>query len=551
MTDIGATLFGQTPGDRLNAVMQALQGNDTPRAIALAEEGLAAGQEHVLFLNLSAYRLEEAGDLNGALAQLRRALVLAPNDIMILTATGRTLSQLGRDTEALTCFDAAVSNEPRHAPAHHGRGLSQTMLGQTDDGRRSHMRAADLDPNYPDPLGSLADIALRDGKTDVARTLAERALALQPDQPAATMVLAAIEVKAGQRDEALQRARRLLATPLSPLHRAAAEQLVAEQLDAMDEPVEAFEAMTRASGLLRQVYSRQYDSPEVEGAIAMTRRMHAWFSSTSKADWGAASGGDGTAPDGRGHVFLVGFVRSGTTLLEQVLASNPAVTALEEQATLRAITSPWFDDDAGLERLRTMEAAEADRLRADYWRRVGEFGIDPKDKVFVDKAPLSTLWLPMVAKLFPQARVILAIRDPRDVVLSSFRHRFLINGLTWPFTDLVETAKFYDGLMSLADLYRDILPTPIYQHRHEDLIEDFDAEVGRICDFLGLEWTDAMRDFAETAKRRDVRTPSAEQVRRGLYREGMGRWRRYGPGVEPILPILAPWVERYGYDAEA
>ena len=171
MTDIGATLFGQTPGDRLNAVMQALQGNDTPRAIALAEEGLAAGQEHVLFLNLSAYRLEEAGDLNGALAQLRRALVLAPNDIMILTATGRTLSQLGRDTEALTCFDAAVSNEPRHAPAHHGRGLSQTMLGQTDDGRRSHMRAADLDPNYPDPLGSLADIALRCLKRRLSRVV--------------------------------------------------------------------------------------------------------------------------------------------------------------------------------------------------------------------------------------------------------------------------------------------------------------------------------------------------------------------------------------------
>jgi len=79
------------------------------------------------------------------------------------------------------------------------------------------------------------------------------------------------------------------------------------------------------------------------------------------------------------------------------------------------------------------------------------------------------------------------------------------------------------------------------------LVAVFDAEVGRVCDFIGLEWTDSLRDFAETAKRRDVRTPSAEQVRGGLSNAGVGRWRRYGPAVDMILPILAPWVEAYGY----
>ncbi|MDP9102435.1 MAG: sulfotransferase, partial [Pseudomonadota bacterium] len=435
---------------------------------------------------------------------------------------------------------------PRHAPAHHGRGLSLSVSGQEDEARRSHMRAADLDPNYPDPLGALADHAPKGRNPEAARTLAERALRLDPHQPAATLVLVSIDIEAGDREAGLNRVRALLARPLSPLHRAAAEQMEAELLEALGRLPEAFDSYIRAKAALRTTYSALYDNPKVETATAMCTRLLGSVSQTTASDWSPAPG-SGAAPGGRGHVFLVGFVRSGTTLLEQVLASHPLVTALEEQATLRALAAPFFETEAGLERLRTLGRAEADALRADYWRRVGEFGIDPAGKVFVDKAPLSTLWLPMVAKLFPEAKVILAIRDPRDVVLSSFKHRFVINALTWPFTDLMQTAQFYSGLMGLADLYRTLLPTPIYQHRHEDLIADFDAEVGLICEFLGLEWTEAMRDFTETAKQRDVRTPSAEQVRQPLNSSGMGRWRRYGPGVEPILPILAPWVERYGY----
>lgn len=530
-------------------VMQALNSGDTARAVTLADQALAAGEEDVLFLNLSAFGLEEAGALEEAKMRLRRALQLAPEDVLILTALGNVLSKLGLAEESLVYFNAALALNPRHAQAHHGRALAHSELGQEQEARQGHMRAADLDPNYPDPLGALADFALREGRQDAARQLATRALGLHPGLAPAAMVLATLEAKAGEHEAALMRLDALLGGNLPPLHRAAAEQLLGEELEATGRAEEALAAYVRANQNLRRIHGPIYALPEVETAVPLARRLAAYFEKADPADWAAAPG-DGMAPGGRGHVFLVGFVRSGTTLLEQVLASHPAVTALEEQATLRAMTDPFFDTEAGLERLRTLNGEEADALRADYWKRVRSFGIDPAGKVFVDKAPLSTLWLPMIAKLFPEAKVLLAIRDPRDVVLSSFKHRFLLNALAWPFTDLVETAEFYAALMELTSIYREKLPLALYQHRHEDLVRDFDAEVGRICDFLGLEWTDSLRDFAETAKRRDVRTPSKDQVRRGLYSEGMGRWRRYGSGAEPILPILQPWVERYGYEGE-
>jgi hypothetical protein len=241
-------------------------------------------------------------------------------------------------------------------------------------------------------------------------------------------------------------------------------------------------------------------------------------------------------------------VRSGTTLLEQVLASHPHVVALEEQPLLRAMGPPFFKDAAGLDRLSRLSAEEADALRADYWRRVRGFGAEPAGRVFVDKNPLDAIWLPLVAKLFPGAKVLFARRDPRDVVISSFRHQFAVNALTCAFTGLERTAEFYGEVMRLAEVYATRLSIDTYIHRHEDLVNDFDTEVRAICAFLGLEWTDAMRDFAETAKRRDIRTPSADQVRRGLSRDGLGRWRRFGPAVDPIMPILDPWVQAFGYN---
>lgn len=536
-----------TRTERFSAVTAALNRNETALAIMLAEQALAEGEEQPLYLNLSAFRLEQDGDFAGALAHLRRALEIEPRDVLVLTAVGRTLSMLGRDEEALDYFQAALSLHPRHAPAHHGLGLSLAATGQDVEARRAQMAAADLDPNFPDPLGSLADHAIRDEKYDVARTLAQRAVALDPGQPAAVLALAALDARDGLHAQALQRAEGLLATPLTPLHRAAAEQTFGEQLEALGRPEEAFGAFGRANGLLREVYRPIYDRDGVETSVPMTRRLRTWFAKERSEDWGAACGSEPSPA--KKHVFLVGFVRSGTTLLEQVLASHPDVVALEEKATLRAIAGPLFADAASLERARSLGPEEADALRRAYWASVREFGVEPSGKVFVDKAPLSTLWLPLVAKLFPEARVLFAVRDPRDVVLSAFKHRFLVNAMAWPFTDLVEAAEFYDGVMALGERYRSLLPTAVHQHRHEDLIADFDGEVGRICDFIGIDWTESMRDFAETARRRDVRTPSRDQVRAGLNASGVGRWRSYGPSVEPIMSILQPWVERHGYEA--
>jgi hypothetical protein len=160
------------------------------------------------------------------------------------------------------------------------------------------------------------------------------------------------------------------------------------------------------------------------------------------------------------------------------------------------------------------------------------------------------LKLPIIAKLFPGVKILFAQRDPRDVVLSCFRRPFQINAGMYQFVTLEGAVLFYDAIMQLFETYRRTLPLDVHVIRYESLVADFEGQTRAVCDFLGVDWREGLRDFADNAKDRQIRTPSAAQVREGLYATGAGQWRRYEKHLEPILPILKPWIDRFGYDPD-
>jgi hypothetical protein len=132
-------------------------------------------------------------------------------------------------------------------------------------------------------------------------------------------------------------------------------------------------------------------------------------------------------------------------------------------------------------------------------------------------------------------------------VLSCFRINFTPGAGTYAFSDLEETARHYDAMMRLVELCRERLPLDFHEVRYDRLVTDFEATVRAMAEFAGIEWTEDFHAFDRTARKRGVRTASATQVRRGLY-DGGGRWRRYQAQLAPVLPILAPWVERFGFE---
>jgi hypothetical protein len=225
------------------------------------------------------------------------------------------------------------------------------------------------------------------------------------------------------------------------------------------------------------------------------------------------------------------------------------VVTLEEQEALAEGVRRFLREPSDLTALARASEADLDAVRAAYWKDVRAAGCEPAGKVFIDRYPLNTLKLPLIARLFPDAKILFAVRDPRDVVWSCYRRRFQMSSPMYQFLTLDGAAAFYDATFAMKARLDEVLPLDQHVIRHEDLLADFEGEMRAICGFIGVEWREAMRDVAARTADRAIATPSTAQLARGLNSDGAGAWRRYAGPMGPALPILKPWIERFGYGA--
>ena len=535
----------------LETAMAALQRGDLQGASSIAEKAVSGGAEHPMLLNLGALALERAADFPTALAWLRRAVQLAPSDTAARNALGLCLQTLGQPDAALAEFDAVLALAPDLAPAHCNRGSALEALGELKAAEASHRRALELVPGHLGALVGLASLAGRFGDHAAARDLAERVLAAEPGYPPAVMILAAAEIALGAPRAAESRLRALLADPKpSPSEKAAAMSRLGDALDALDRTAGAFEAYAVAASDLRRLHAPRFAGRR--GALPTAESLAAHLERTPRRAWPGPRHISNRQGEPAAHVFLLGFARSATTLLEQALAGHDQVRVLSERETLLDATAEYLVGPEGLERLMTAGEAELKPHREAYWRRVREAGLDPSGGVLVDKHPFNSLRLPLIARMFPEARILFAVRDPRDVVLSCLRRRFDINPLTYELLTLDGCARLYSAAMRIAARTNELTRLRLRLVKHEQLATAFDDELVRVCEFLGIRPTAGMADFAARIRERGVNTPSAAQLARGLDAAAVGQWRRYAAQLEPVGPILAPWIERFGYgDAPA
>ncbi len=533
--------------ETLRLIDAAAQGGRLAEAAALADAAIADGLEHPLVFNLAALQLEQRGQAAEAERLLTRAVNIAPRDIGLRNALGLCLLRLERPAEALAQFEVLLELNPSLPYAHASHGNALLALGAIDEAEAGFHRSLAIDPNQGVALAGLAHIASRRGAYPEARAWAERALGMLPGFPDAVMSLAVAELGERKIGQAKQRIQSLLSdSRLAPLEHAYATGVLGDIFDAEDRTTEAFEAYTQCNAELRRIYAGRFGAES--SALDYVRSMTGYFERARPQTWTsrAPSGVNRSSP--RGHIFLLGFPRSGTTLLEVILEGHPDVTSVEEKESLIDSVREFMRRPGDLERLVQASPAALDSARAAYWRRVASTGVEVADKIFVDKHPLNTLKLPLIARLFPDAKIIFACRDPRDIVLSCFRHRFEMSAAIYELLTLDGAARYYDAVMQLAVRLTGLLPLDVCLVRHEDLVTEFAREMKRICAFLGVEWTPGMKDFAARTKKRGVLTPSTAQLVRGLNTEGLGQWRRYRTQMAPLLAVLDPWVKRFYYD---
>ena len=525
----------------------AARGGDWTRAAAWADRAIALGIEHARIFHIRAAARERTGDLAGVIADLERAHALAPADVGIANAWAVALTRMDRWREAVAILGPIVDARPDSAVSWFNLGEARRAEGVIPDAEAAYRRVMALEPAHADAVARLAVLANHRGAPAEAMALAERALAIDPAHADArrARIEALIAEKAYETAE--REARAWLGAPgLGPSARTHALGLLGDALEELRRFPEAFQAFSASKAAFADANRRQFARLETYPLALTLAGVREEFQSIAPEAWrGAEPPATGDGPPT--HVFLMGFMRSGTTLLEQALARHPDAVSVEELETLAGSGGALIGEPGGLRRIAAFSEGEIAAARLSYWRAVRDAGIEPGGKVLIDKLPFNGIKLPLIAKLFPEAKVIFAIRDPRDVVLSCFQKRLAANGFSYEMRTLDGAARFYAAYMELVGAYRGRLAVPILDHRHEGLIADVGGSIREVCDFAGLDFRPELVAFERSARAGRVMSQSSRQLGEGLTARGVGRWRSYADELAPVLPVLAPWAASFGY----
>lgn len=509
-----------------------------------------------------------AKDLDGAVEALRRAAALAPlsppvrfNLAMTLWAAERfqeaedelhrmtsdfpedtnplrelhiLYRQSGRDAEATEVIDRATAIEPDNVELLLGKASHLSKLLMTDESEAAYRRVLELEPR--NPLGHLGVAVCLDltNRTEELSAVAENA-AQQDIGPDALNFIRAMDHRRAKR----------FAEGLEAMEKVPEELETARRFHVMGQLLEgvgrfddAFAAFTQMNRLMSEDFLAALERAAAYRGMIRERR------DAITSEWMRGWREERSADDHRPPVFLYGFPRSGTTLLDTMLMGHPDIDVLEEEPTLQKAFASFDSADA----LPGASDETIAAARAAYFAFAAEnVALDPAH-LLIDKNPLAINAVPVMRRLFPKAKHILALRHPCDVLLSCYVTNFRMNDGMASFTRLDTAAELYDLSFGYFEKVRSLVDLDVHTIFYERVVEDRDRELRALFDFLELDWHDAVLDHETTARTRGrIKTASYAQVIEPIYKRSAGRWENYRKHMEPVLPILAPWIEKFGY----
>jgi len=562
--DDGVYLFHNSLGNALKELRRFDEAAAAyARALAL-NPGFATGHYNLGNLHL------DHGRLDAAAAAYRQAVALDPDLVEGHYNLANVLRDLGRFGEAETAYRRAVLLRPDHAQAHNNLGnlLKDTL--RLDEAGEAYLAAIAARPDLAFPYSNLGVLRQLQGRLQDALDNYRRALAIDPAYPEANNNLGVVLQDLGRLDEAAAAYRRAIAqnpryaeahqnlARLAPLNDGSAEaeqemallnQLVADAgrssaaersqlLFALGKAWEdrgrydrAFDCLAEANALRRASFA--FDIGAAERRMAKIAEVFDAACLTRLRPGGL---------DSRRPIFIVGMPRSGTTLVEQIISAHPDVFGAGELAVMPALVAALRGPDG------SAYPACGRSLGAEDARAFAQAYLDSLDVLAGDASRVTDKWLANFDQLglidagLPNATIIHCRRDPRDVGLSCYAIGF-VAGQEYAY-DLGELGRYWRAYDRLMAHWRAVLPPGrMLEVPYEAVVDDLEGWARRLIAHCGLDWDDACLRFFESD--RPVRTASSAQVRRPIYRDSVGRWRRFGDRLDPLLKALGePWFEQ-------
>jgi Flp pilus assembly protein TadD len=495
----------------------------------------------------------QRGDSLATERALERALRLRPNFSRALVQLAAVVQYRGDTAKALLITKKAIDADPKNGNLRISIAGLYELLSDGNNAMKAYKSATEVSPDDPRGFCGLASTYERMHLLEEARAAIDEAVHRFPDSPVAKTMYAKVLRRQGESEAALNELNEVLDSDLNDKDTYPAAFEKAKLLDKNGRYSEAFEAFKLAN--LTQARSAKMIPIPPNPTVKVCDEIRS-FSSEQFAEWRS----DDQLPKMKERIgFLFGFARSGTTMTDRILGTHENVVVFEEFPTIREMHSALNGLDPAKRPISQfypeMQAAQVDKLRSAYRQAVIRRLTSKQAKLWgsgdllvLDKFPLQLTAVGIISRALPEAKVMVALRDPRDVCLSCFMQHFSLNVSMAQMLDPMATAKYFIQLMSMWVDVKDRLAIDWLEVRYEDTVGDFNAQARRVLEFLELPWDDSLGEFHTHTPGTLISTPSYEAVSRPINSDAIGRWKNYREHIVEMIEALAPIAVRLGYE---
>jgi tetratricopeptide (TPR) repeat protein len=518
----------------LNDAVVALTADRVQTAETLLRQRLRQAPRDVVALRMLADAARRREDDDEAERRLNQCLELAPGFAAARYDLARLLNEQQRIEEMLPHIERLLASNPGNVDCLNLKAQALRLVGRRDEAVALMEQLLVDNPNEEQSLLLYGALFRELGQQERAIEMFRRALLQRPDSAAAYNSLANLKTYRFD-DTELAAMEQLALRGVRGDDRMYLEFALGKGLEDAGEFARSFEHYTRGNRLRRATF--YYDPQIMTAEVEHSRAFYAPAFFRERSGWGS---------EHADPIFIIGMPRSGSTLLEQMLASHSQVEATRELFDLPALVYQLVSDveelteTSLLERVGALPRAEVEAFARRYLERVQRHRPQGRAR-FIDKLPGNWCYVGLIHLLFPRAAIIDARRHPLGCGFSCYK-QFFARGQKFTY-DLGELGRFYRDYVALMDHFDTTLPDRVHRVYYEQMVADPERELRRVLDYCGLPFEEQCLRFYEN--RRAVTTISSEQVRRPIYAESVDHWRHYEPWLGPLQEVVGELVLRY------
>ena len=521
--------------------------------------------------------LLQLGEIQNAELSIKKAIQINPNFAMGYNNLGLVNQKLGKYEEAKNFFKKSIELEPNIVDPYNNLGLFYYSASNYEEAKKYFLKILEINKNFIPAYLNLGNIYKKIGEIEKSQNYYEQIIKINPNYFEAYNNLMDLFEKTNQNkklekiiseanikfannlvvqlfygkylynEEKYSNAISVLEGikfPENQLHREGSKCLIlAKSYEKTGNYEQAFEYFRITNNINSSNKNKNINKNNTFKTI---EDRFNFLKEINNTKWISPNIEDSIEKP----IFMIGFPRSGTTLLDTILRSHPSIDVIEEKPLVKNLIIEMRKlTKNNIQNLKNIKNQEIQELRKNYFEHRNKYINNINNcEIIIDKMPLNIIHIAEIVRVFPDAKFIVSLRHPYDCVLSCYMQSFKLNDAMSNFLNLKDTSNLYNQVMDLWTKYVEIFDLKYHEIKYEDIVSDFDASIKKILSFLDLDWSDAVLDFYKTAeKRKLISTPSYDQVNKPIYSKSVFKWKNYEKNLSEIIPSLKPWLTRFKY----